>query len=299
VRRKESLRWIPLFVDKWLYGSTRDELAADEQAVWTDFLCLGAKDDGFIRANVGFPYTEARLAGLLGRTEELIHRTIEKCLNKWTNDPNEKPKLTRLEDSTLYITNWEEYQFSDRYLRFLHSSQAQPPAQEPDTRIASGKAEVSSGKADPIVYNNILEDIIKHWNEFAEQYKLAKIYGIQNGSVRERHIKARLEDKSFSFSRLLDIIRRSPFLLGLKTDFRATFDWIILPTNYQKIIEGNYLGNERSGYQVSQIGKSETKPDAAYWAEYFAERDRLLATGFDEEELAVKLAEWTRERRKK
>ena len=54
-----------------------------------------------------------------------------------------------------------------------------------------------------------------------------------------------------------------------------------------------------SGYQVSQIGKSETKPDAAYWAEYFKKKDELKAAGFSEEDLAEKLAQWTRERRKK
>jgi len=51
-----------------------------------------------------------------------------------------------------------------------------------------------------------------------------------------------------------------------------------------------------SGYQVSQIGKSETKPDAAYWAEYFKKKDELKAAGFSEEDLAEKLAQWTRDR---
>jgi len=119
--------WIPLYVDKWLYGSTREELQADEQAIWSDFLCLGAKDEGFIRANVGFPYSDARLAGILGRAEELIHRTIEKCLKTWSKDPDEKPKLTRMPDGTLYITNWAEYQFSDRYARMIMAGERRPP----------------------------------------------------------------------------------------------------------------------------------------------------------------------------
>jgi len=53
---------------------------------------------------------------------------------------------------------------------------------------------------------------------------------------------------------------------------------------------------KNSGYQVSQIGKSETKPDAEYWAEYFKKRDEFKAKGFSEEDLAEKLAQWTRDR---
>lgn len=127
MKRKETMLWIPLYVDKWLYGSTREELQADEQAIWSDFLCLGAKDEGFIRANAGFAYSEARLAGILGRAEELIHRTIEKCLKTWSKDPDEKPKLTRMPDGTLYITNWAEYQFSDRYARMIMAGERRPP----------------------------------------------------------------------------------------------------------------------------------------------------------------------------
>lgn len=54
-----------------------------------------------------------------------------------------------------------------------------------------------------------------------------------------------------------------------------------------------------SGYQVSQVGKSTTKPDPAYWAEYFKKKDDLKAKGFSEEDLAEKLAQWTRSRNEK
>jgi len=80
------------------------------------------------------------------------------------------------------------------------------------------------------------------WCEFAERFGLAAIKDIPKGSKRERALNARLADKSFDFKALLHEIGQSPFLLGKKTDFKATFDWIIAPSNYQKIIEGNYRG---------------------------------------------------------
>ena len=40
---------------------------------------------------------------------------------------------------------------------------------------------------------------------------------------------------------MIEIVTRSAFLKGdNKRNFKATFDWMIKPSNYQKIIEGNY-----------------------------------------------------------
>lgn len=38
----------------------------------------------------------------------------------------------------------------------------------------------------------------------------------------------------------LDIVKASDFLCGRKTDWKANFDWIWMPTNFAKIIEGAY-----------------------------------------------------------
>lgn len=245
MRKKDpGLIWIPLFVDKWIYGSTRDELDAGECATWIDFLCLAAKDSGFIRANVGFPYTETRLAGLLGRPIELIHSTIEKCLRVWTADPDEKPKLTRLEDGTLYVTNWEEYQFTDRYRRMMKRKEPH------HNQGISGKSEEVFRNPETIVKNSIVKDskeeksvidaIVKAWNEFAHRKEIPWIQGIAAGSAREKHLKARIAE-GFDLPKILEAIDCQSFLTGDNpSGWLVTFDWILNPTNLQKILEGNY-----------------------------------------------------------
>ncbi len=67
--------------------------------------------------------------------------------------------------------------------------------------------------------------------------------------MREKNLRARSADKKFDFDLLIDMIENSPFLLGKtgKNPFFVFFDWVIKPTNYQKIIEGNYL--DRQSYQ--------------------------------------------------
>ena len=86
------------------------------------------------------------------------------------------------------------------------------------------------------------EDIRYLWCEFARRHGLTEIKNIPKGSKRDRTLNARIEDKDFDFKALLAKVEESPFLLGKKTDFKATFDWILAPSNYQKIIEGNYRG---------------------------------------------------------
>ena len=47
----------------------------------------------------------------------------------------------------------------------------------------------------------------------------------------------------------LYIQEKCPFLMGRKTEFKATFDWIIDQNNFQKIIEGNYKEKGVSDYE--------------------------------------------------
>lgn len=109
MEKKETKLWIPLYIDKWLFGSTRIELSPEERGVWIDLLALAAKDDGHIRANERIPYPLDQLAGLLRIPEALLKRTITKCIRR--------KKLNRLKDRTLYVCNWDKYQFSDRHKR--------------------------------------------------------------------------------------------------------------------------------------------------------------------------------------
>jgi len=117
--RKDGLLWIPLYVDAWLTGSVHFELEPDEQATFLDLLLLAAKDNGYIRANEATPYPVRFLAGYLNKTEELIERTIEKCL---------RPEIDKLRTVPL-----QECQPP------LQSGQ--PPLQKCNTRVEKSRVE--------------------------------------------------------------------------------------------------------------------------------------------------------------
>ncbi len=113
MEKKETKLWIPFYVDKWLFGSTRIELSPEERGVWIDLLAIAAKDNGHIRANEGVPYPLDQLAGFLRVPETLLKRTITKCLRR--------KKIARQQDRSLYICNWNKYQFTDRHKRRIDS----------------------------------------------------------------------------------------------------------------------------------------------------------------------------------
>lgn len=113
MKKRKGDDWFPFWIDKWIFGSTRDELTIEQCAVWVDFLALSYKDNGYIRANEGIPYPIKRLAGLLNRPEKLIQQTIDRCLEKEVN------KLRLDPDGTLYVISHPEYELSGRHKRRL------------------------------------------------------------------------------------------------------------------------------------------------------------------------------------
>lgn len=103
-----------------------------------------------------------------------------------------------------------------------------------------------------------IAQITSKWNEFAKKHGLPVVTGVSKGTKRLGHLNARLSEKGFDFDKLMTIVEGSPFLLGQvagkkSEPFFATFDWLICPNNYQKVIEGNYL--KRSAKQSDEEWK--------------------------------------------
>lgn len=109
MRKRKGMDWLPLWSDKWLLGSTRFELKPDERSVWMDFLVLGSKDDGWIRANSEMGYPHEYLCNALQIPMELLQRSIDKFIKYG--------KLKIHEKGIYYVINWKEYQLSDRQRR--------------------------------------------------------------------------------------------------------------------------------------------------------------------------------------
>lgn len=115
MKDKKPLDWIPIYIDKHIFGSTRLELEPDERSVWQDLLILSGKDNGHIRANEGVPYPLEQLSGLFVVKMELLKRTIKKCSSK------EVGKIEIQEDGTMYLPSYPTYKLSARHKRRFES----------------------------------------------------------------------------------------------------------------------------------------------------------------------------------
>jgi hypothetical protein len=109
MKSRSTKPWIPLWKDKWLFGSTRLELKPDERSVWIDLMVLSSMDQGYIRANEGMPYPAEMLSGMLCIDVELLLRTLERC--------KAVGKVVEQQDGTIYLPSWNEYQLSPRQKR--------------------------------------------------------------------------------------------------------------------------------------------------------------------------------------
>lgn len=114
----------------------------------------------------------------------------------------------------------------------------------------NGEEPKHSKKAPPIPFQKIVE---------IYNAKLGSTLGVcrQLNAKRQSWLRARYRDVADAigsnvqsevldgFGHFYDKIARSDFLMGRKTDFRATFDWIHQSSNYLKIYEGNYENGAR------------------------------------------------------
>ena len=121
---------------------------------------------------------------------------------------------------------------------------------EKPTLSLDGEEPKQSKKAPPIPFQKIVE---------IYNAKLGSTLGVcrQLNAKRQSWLRARYRDVAEAigsnvqsdvldgFGHFYDKIARSDFLMGRKTDFRATFDWIHQSSNYLKIYEGNYENGAR------------------------------------------------------
>lgn len=123
--------------------------------------------------------------------------------------------------------------------------------------VSSADADVSecdsdSPKPKPISYS----DIAKFWNKSVQDTAIPAITGIADGTQRRSHVKARIAEHGIdAVYQAITNVSQSNFLKGKNTKgFVAKFDWVFLPNNFVKVLEGNYAITNQS-YETNQADK--------------------------------------------
>lgn len=154
-----------------------------------------------------------------------------------------------------------------------------------DSKEGEGKPSLSSGD-DPANASSVkkqIEIIVDEWNKSAPN----RVVAVTSGSTRDTQLRARL--KQFTVDEFIEAIRTipfSPFLLGQNSrGWVIKFDWFIKPSNFQKVLEGNYVG-ERKGVNNHAGNSNNHVPYGIQAQEQFARdaRDAYARSRYDNDD---------------
>ena len=162
-KRNSDYLWIPLWIDKWIFGSTRIELSLEERGIWVDFMALAGKDNGYIRANETTPYPLEQLAGLLIIPIETLKKAIKKFIE--TDKIDDK-------NGIFYIKHWNTYQLSPVHKRvikhrLLHKKDEDVTGSVTDVTGSVNINQIKSNQIKKEIYSPVIQDIIDFLNEKA------------------------------------------------------------------------------------------------------------------------------------
>ena len=124
----------------------------------------------------------------------------------------------------------------------------------------------------------------KQFELIAEQWNVLKDYGITPVRIigpnteRGKMLRARLRQYGFeSFAEVVEQIKHSEFLQGKNGKaWQVTFDWVVHPSNYAKVLEGNYAVSRKEPQQNSRVRNFVDFPSSYAGEDFKALEERLL-----------------------
>lgn len=207
----------------------------------------------FVRENTG---SESESAGRM-RTIRSTKKESQ-CANNVTDVSENKDEIsnnevTKCEQCANNVT--DDFQNNDESVTMCEQSanNVQKCANKVTLEIRDKSKEIR----DKNIYNKISskEDIrssqisknveiaVEMWNGLSD-LGINPVSRITEGTVRHKNLCARLKQYSIDeYRKAIGNIRNSDFLLGKVNDFQITFDWFVKPSNFIKVLDGNYSKN--------------------------------------------------------
>lgn len=124
-------RWIKLWTQETLYGTTSQELELDEQAIWFKLLALAGDsvEPGKIETAPAIPITDEQIAGILKAPLAVWLRTKQRL-----QDPD-VGKIS-INKGIIHIKNWDKYQSDWQRIKKYPSQQ---PTRKPTNNSIVGE----------------------------------------------------------------------------------------------------------------------------------------------------------------
>ena len=250
--------------------------------IWFKLLCLSGKNNnsGVFMLNERIAYTDEMLSIIFRRDVNIVRLALKTF---------EQFGMIEIINNVITIPNWSKHQTLDQLEeRKEYMKKYMKKYRENQKLIANGESKVNSKANSKANVNSLEEDIEEDIEEDTEGYVeptkvvsstkvqpviekwnslgLQKLISIKSGTTRYKLLQARLKDYGLDkVLEAIDNINNSSFLKGQNNKgWTISFEWLIKPNNFIKVLEGNYKDKEgvNSGSRInSNIGKNNETED--------------------------------------
>lgn len=112
----------------------------------------------------------------------------------------------------------------------------------------------------------ILDALVAKWNSYADRGSIPTVRSVSVDSKTGKSVLARVSEHGLDEAvEMMDTVFHSNYLRGFKNGWCAKFDWVFLPTNYEKIMNGNYNDADVVKTQNSMIDQWVAEESASGW----------------------------------
>jgi predicted phage replisome organizer len=260
--------------------------------IWFKLLCLAGKQNnsGVFLLNGRIPYTEEMFATIFRRplnTVRLALKTFEEF------------GMIEIVNNAVTIPNWEKHQKLDALEASREATKNRVARYREKQKLLVDSGNVTSNvtvtqsnaieedKEEDIDIYNISKDILCNKNllpivEAWNNLNLSKLITIKSNSNRFKLLQARIKEVGIDkVIETINSINNSSFLKGQNNKgWVITFDWLIKPNNFIKVLEGNYLdkgGNEYGNNRVRSFGQNTGKSESQFQVKINTRNHQLTA----------------------
>lgn len=220
--------------------------------IWVMLLAKAGKcnSNGFIFLTENIPYT----AEMLAAEFDFEITTIQLALGSLS-----KLGMINLEEHHICITGWEEHQNIEGLDKIREQTRLRVAKCRAKQKLipcnVTSNATVTQGNgtdieedkeidkdnntiSKDIVSSTKVQPVIEKWNSL----NLQKLVCIKEGTNRHKLLNARIKEYGIdNILKAIDMVNDSSFLKGNNANgWTITFDWLVKPNNFLKVLEGNY-----------------------------------------------------------
>lgn len=237
-----------------LFGGTERELQKGELVTTTKFIANELK------------INESKVNRVLKMLEN------EKQIEKQTTNRN----------TLIYIVNWGKYQSDEKQNEEqmknewkTNDEQMKNKRQTSEEQMATiqesnndkelkKREESKKGTKEEIITMETesvtrpeMQTILDAWNDL-QNYGIKPVLKLKSGTKRHSSLLARIKEYGVAdVLSAIENIKRSDFLQGKNNrNWTITFDWLVLPNNFPKVLEGNYTNKESKPLNRNDINAS-------------------------------------------